>query len=80
MLKIDNIDALRKQVNDVWNDPDYAKIPNEKERIDAIHEKQAIKYDKSNGQLEKSFWNNLLPLASRFTKPILLLVALANYR
>jgi hypothetical protein len=55
MIKIDNIDALRTQVNAVWNDAKYAGYSIEKEKIEAIHLDQGIKYAKSEGQLEKSF-------------------------
>ena len=55
MLKIDNIDVLRTQINAVWNEPNYAEYSTEKTRIDAIHLDQAKLYAKSNGQLEKSF-------------------------
>ncbi len=55
MLKIDNIDALRAQVNAVWNNPNYAKFSDEKTRIKAIHEDQSPLYEKNKGQLEKSF-------------------------
>jgi len=55
MLKIDNIDVLRTQINAVWNDPNYAKFQDEEARIKAIHKDQAKLYAKSNGQLEKSF-------------------------
>ncbi len=50
----DNIGGLKAQVNAVWDHPDYAKYTDE-EKIEAIHQKQAQIYDKSNGQLEKSF-------------------------
>ncbi|OUD31369.1 hypothetical protein FPG59_15100 [Flavobacterium sp. FPG59] len=55
MLKIENIESLRTQINSVWNSEKYTKFQNEKERIKAIHLDQAIKYSKSNGNLEKSF-------------------------
>jgi hypothetical protein len=50
----DNIGGLKAQVNAVWDHPDYAKYTDE-EKIEAIHQKQAKIYDKSNGELEKSF-------------------------
>lgn len=55
MLKIDDIEALRKQVKDVWDNQKYARFSVEKDRIEAIHKDQAVKYKDSNGQLEKSF-------------------------
>lgn len=55
MIKIDNVDALRTQVNAVWNDPNYTKFTAEKDRINAIHKDQAKLYYQSKGQLEKSF-------------------------
>ena len=55
ILKVDDIDALRDQVDAVWNHPDYAEYTDDKERRDAIHEKQGKIFDKSNGQIEKSF-------------------------
>jgi hypothetical protein len=55
MLKIDNIDALRKQVDAVWNNSKYLKFQKEDLRIKAIHNNQARKYKNSNGNLEKSF-------------------------
>lgn len=54
-LKIDNIDALRNNVNSVWNDPFYSKFTKEDDKIKAIHKDQAKIYAKSNGELEKSF-------------------------
>ncbi|VXB22373.1 hypothetical protein FLAVO9R_120014 [Flavobacterium sp. 9R] len=55
ILKIDNIDALRAQIDAVWNDPNYVIFQEEEARIKAIHKDQAKLYAKSNGQLEKSF-------------------------
>ncbi len=55
MLKIDDIEALRNQVNAMWNNPKYARFQDEELRIKAIHKDQALKYKDSNGQLEKSF-------------------------
>ncbi|MFV8441430.1 hypothetical protein [Flavobacterium sp. LB2P44] len=55
MLKIENIESLRTQINSVWNDPNYTKFQSEDERIKKIHEDQAKIYAKSNGNLEKSF-------------------------
>jgi hypothetical protein len=55
MLKIENIESLRMQIDNLWNDPFYAKYQNEDDRIKAIHKDQAIKYSESNGNLEKSF-------------------------
>ena len=55
MLKIENIESLRTQINSVWNDPNYTKFQNEDERIKKIHKDQAEIYAKSNGNLEKSF-------------------------
>ena len=55
MLKVDDIDVLRDQVDAVWNHPDYAKYTTEEERRKAIHKDQAEIFDKSNGQIEKSF-------------------------
>ncbi|SHH23543.1 hypothetical protein SAMN05444372_1392, partial [Flavobacterium micromati] len=54
MLKIDNIDALRTKVDDVWDEPKYEGL-SEKDKITAIHIKQAKLYKKSSGNLEKSF-------------------------
>lgn len=55
MLKIENIESLRTQINSVWTSDKYSKFQNEDDRIKAIHQDQAIKYSKSNGNLEKSF-------------------------
>ncbi|SHH23362.1 hypothetical protein SAMN05444372_1382, partial [Flavobacterium micromati] len=55
MLKIENIESLRTQINNVWNDPNYSKFQNENDRIKKIHKDQAEIYAKSNGNLEKSF-------------------------
>lgn len=54
-LKIDNIDALRNNVNSVWNNPKYSRYTTDDTRRDAIHKDQAIIYKNSNGELEKSF-------------------------
>lgn len=55
ILKVDDIAKLRAQVNAIWNHPDYAEYTTDKDRIEAIHSVQADKFDKSNGQIEKSF-------------------------
>jgi uncharacterized ubiquitin-like protein YukD len=55
MLKIENIESLRTQVNNVWDSEKYSKFKTEEKRIKAIHKDQAIKYSKSDGKLEKSF-------------------------
>jgi hypothetical protein len=54
MLKISNIDVLRAQVGNIWNNADYATL-SEEERIKTIHMEQAITYSNSKGELEKSF-------------------------
>lgn len=54
-IKVDDIENLRNNVNIVWNSPDYARYTTEKERIEAIHRDEAKVYEKSNGELEKSF-------------------------
>jgi hypothetical protein len=55
MLKIENIESLRTQINSVWSSEKYSVFQTEKDRIEAIHLDQANKYSKSNGNLEKSF-------------------------
>lgn len=55
VLKVDDIEQLRIQVNAIWNDQKYAKYLTDKERIDAIHETLAKEFAKSNGQIEKKF-------------------------
>lgn len=54
-IKVDDIENLRNNVNSVWNSPDYARYTTEKERIEAIHRDEAKIYEKSNGELEKTF-------------------------
>ncbi|WP_197037257.1 hypothetical protein, partial [Flavobacterium sp. ZB4P23] len=55
MLKIENIELLRTQIDNVWKSEKYTRFQNDDERIKAIHKDQAIKYSESNGNLEKSF-------------------------
>jgi hypothetical protein len=55
MLKIDDIEALRKVVNDRWEHKDYARYTVEDDRIKAIHKDQEEIFKNSNGQIEKSF-------------------------
>ena len=54
VLKINDATKLVNAMNAIWDNADYANL-NEKERYDAIHEKQANKYRESKGKLEKSF-------------------------
>lgn len=55
ILKVDDIKALKEQTDAIWNHPDYAAYTNDKERIDAIHEKLGKIFDKSEGAIEKTF-------------------------
>lgn len=56
-IKVDDIDKLTNELNAVWTDPKYVSIPElNNERIDKIHKDQAVKYKQSNGQYEKSFF------------------------
>lgn len=58
ILKVDDIAKLKAQVNAIWTHPDYAKYKTDKTdkpRIKAIHDDQAEIFDKSNGEIEKSF-------------------------
>jgi hypothetical protein len=54
-IKTDNFDALNDNVNLVWDDPLYASIVDEGEKIKQIHKNQAKTFEKSNGNYEKSF-------------------------
>jgi|LakMenE01Jun11ns_1017448.scaffolds.fasta_scaffold9835604_1 hypothetical protein len=54
-IKVDDIENLRNNVNNVWNDEKYASYTKIDDRIKAIHRDQAKVYEKSNGELEKSF-------------------------
>ena len=54
-IKVDNIENLRKKVNSVWNADKYASYTTIDDRIKAIQRDQAKVYEKSNGELEKSF-------------------------
>lgn len=53
-IKIDNFTALDDNVNEIW-DVKYENIADEKSKLKAIHKKQAFKYNKCNGDYEKSF-------------------------
>jgi hypothetical protein len=54
-IKVNDFNALNTNINAVWNSPLYSKYTTEIDKINAIHNDQAILYDKSNGELEKSF-------------------------
>jgi hypothetical protein len=54
-LKINNVDMLRAGVKAVWDNIKYATASIEDDKIKAIHDDQAIIYNNSNGDLEKSF-------------------------
>ena len=53
-IKVDDINILRSQVNAVWNSPKYVGL-NDEQKIVMIHRDQAIKYETSKSDLEKSF-------------------------
>jgi hypothetical protein len=53
-IKVDSFGELTTQVNAIWNNPDYIGLT-DKAKLDKIHEKQADKYEKSKGNLERSF-------------------------
>lgn len=55
MLKVDDLAKLQTAVDAIWKDPKYAKWTTDEDRIKAIHANQAEKFNKSKGQIEKSF-------------------------
>ena len=54
-MMINDFEKLTEEVDEIWDNPDYAQYTTEREKLKKIHEKQGKKYDRSNGQLEKSF-------------------------
>lgn len=54
-IKVNDFNALNTNVNAVWNNTKYSRYSTEGEKLDKIHEDQAITYSKSDGELEKSF-------------------------
>jgi hypothetical protein len=57
ILKIDNIDALRATVRDIWNNPQYKNLQDEDDRTDEIHEDMAKKITLNNWTYEQAFFN-----------------------
>ena len=53
-LKVNDIEALRSQINSVWNNPALTGMT-EAKKFEKIHSEQAILYAKNKDQLEKSF-------------------------
>jgi hypothetical protein len=54
-IKVDDPIMLKNKVDEVWNNPKYSRNATDDLRLEAIHFDQAKLYEKSNGNLEKSF-------------------------
>ncbi|MDX6190559.1 hypothetical protein SGQ83_14445 [Flavobacterium sp. Fl-318] len=53
-IKVNNFNSLSTKVNEVWNKSEYTGI-DEETKIEFIHDKQALEYDKSGAKLVESF-------------------------
>ncbi len=54
-LKINDIENLRNGINLIWNDPKFASLNNDDDRLDEIHKTESNRYSKYENDLEKLF-------------------------
>jgi hypothetical protein len=73
-LKVNDIEALKNQVYNIWNNPKYA-VPStgntkkdDDDKMVLIHKDQAKTYDKNRNDLEKSFLQQFGGLGSSLYK------------